>query len=65
MSGETGPAPEPLRAAARELAEIGVVIRDAAVHATAALTDGAALRALPSAPSARQPAEGALGVNAT
>ncbi|MFI6787426.1 hypothetical protein ACIBG4_08860 [Nonomuraea sp. NPDC050383] len=60
MSGETGPAPEPLRAAARELADIGVVIRDAAVHATAALTDGAALRALPSAPSAGCRAHGAL-----
>ncbi|GGO60874.1 hypothetical protein [Nonomuraea cavernae] len=52
MSGETGPAAGSLRAAARELVDIGVMIREASVHATAALTDGALLRALPHAPSA-------------
>ena len=53
-SGPPGgdPAAGPLRAAARELVEIGVTIREAAGHVTAALTDGALLRALPRAPSA-------------
>ncbi|MEU7856164.1 hypothetical protein [Nonomuraea sp. NPDC049141] len=58
MSGDPDPAaPEsglaagPLRDAARELVDIGVTIREAAAHTTAALTDGALLRALPHAPS--------------
>ncbi|GAA2887962.1 hypothetical protein GCM10010517_51860 [Streptosporangium fragile] len=40
-----------LRAAARELADIGVAIREASAHATAALTAGAVLGALPRAPA--------------
>ncbi|MEU8247846.1 hypothetical protein [Nonomuraea sp. NPDC048916] len=51
MSGETGPAAGSLRDAARELVDIGITIREAAVHTTAALTDGTLLRALPHAPS--------------
>ncbi|MCA2226014.1 hypothetical protein [Nonomuraea aurantiaca] len=54
------PAAGPLRAAARELVDIGVTIREAAGHATAALTDGALLRALPQAPSAGYLAHRAL-----
>ncbi|MEU4232310.1 hypothetical protein AB0F17_49125 [Nonomuraea sp. NPDC026600] len=50
-ASESGPAAGSLRAAARELVDIGVTIREAAVHTTAALTDGALLRALPHAPS--------------
>jgi hypothetical protein len=51
-AGEGGPdaAARLLRVAARELADIGVTIREASLHATAALTDGAVLRALPRAP---------------
>ncbi|GAA3126609.1 hypothetical protein GCM10010485_76450 [Streptosporangium carneum] len=41
-----------LRAAARELVDVGVAIHEAAAHATAALTDGATLGALPRAPLA-------------
>ncbi len=46
--GEQGAA---LRAAARDLVDIGVTIRETAAHVTAALTDGALLGALPRAPS--------------
>ncbi|TMR27902.1 hypothetical protein ETD85_37635 [Nonomuraea zeae] len=60
MSDPSGPVAEPLRAAARELVDIAVTIQDAAAHATAALTDGALLRALPQAPSAARPAYRAL-----
>lgn len=50
MSGETDPVAGQLRTAARELVDIGVMIQEAAVHATAALTDGAMLGALARAP---------------
>ncbi|MFC4529726.1 hypothetical protein [Sphaerisporangium dianthi] len=40
-----------LRAAARELADVGVTIRETSVHVTAALTDRAVLRGLRRAPS--------------
>ncbi|MBB2912467.1 hypothetical protein FHS43_003750 [Streptosporangium becharense] len=60
VSGTAGSAAGPLRAAARELADIGVAIQEAAAHATAALTDGALLRALPHAPVAGHPAYRAL-----
>jgi hypothetical protein len=40
-----------LRTAARELAEIGVLIQQTSAHATAALTDGAVLRAVRHAPT--------------
>ncbi|MEV7010022.1 hypothetical protein [Streptosporangium sp. NPDC051022] len=49
-----------LRAAARELVDIGVTIHEAAAHATAALTDGAVLGALPRAPVAGYPVQRAL-----
>ncbi|MGW0803407.1 hypothetical protein [Nonomuraea sp. NPDC002799] len=52
MSGKAEPAAESLRGAARELVDVAVTIQEAAAHATAALTDGALLRALPKAPSA-------------
>ncbi|GAA2300187.1 hypothetical protein GCM10010149_56510 [Nonomuraea roseoviolacea subsp. roseoviolacea] len=52
VGGEAGPGAESLREAARELVDLGVMIRGAAVHATAALTDAALLQALPHAPSA-------------
>ncbi|MEV0379472.1 hypothetical protein [Nonomuraea sp. NPDC050643] len=60
MSGKDDPATEPLRAAARDLVDIAITIQDAAAHATAALTDGALLRALPNAPSAAGPVYRAL-----
>ncbi|RAY10998.1 hypothetical protein DPM19_32320 [Actinomadura craniellae] len=44
-------AARPLRAAARELADVAVVLREASVHATAALADGSVLGALPRAPA--------------
>ncbi|QYC40259.1 hypothetical protein Nocox_13210 [Nonomuraea coxensis DSM 45129] len=56
----TDPAAGALRAAARELVDIALTIQDAAAHATAALADGALLRALPQAPSAAGPAYRAL-----
>ncbi len=59
-TGETGPAAGLLRTAARELVDIGVTLHEAAAHATAALTDGAALGALRRAPSAGYLAECAL-----
>ncbi|MBN6051008.1 hypothetical protein JYK22_03590 [Nonomuraea sp. RK-328] len=40
-----------MRGAARELVDIGVTIRRAALHATAALTDGVLLQAMPHAPA--------------
>ncbi|MFG1943986.1 hypothetical protein [Nonomuraea sp. NPDC048826] len=49
-----------LRGAARELVEVAVVIREAAEHATAALTDGALARALPRAPAEGRSVYGAL-----
>ncbi|MFD0663729.1 hypothetical protein [Thermocatellispora tengchongensis] len=51
---------EELRAAARELVEVAVTIREAAAHATAALTDPAVLAGLPRAPVAGLRAQGAL-----
>ncbi|MFD1541255.1 hypothetical protein [Nonomuraea guangzhouensis] len=51
VAPEIGLAAGSLRDAARELVDIGVTIREAEVHTTAALTDGALLRALPHAPS--------------
>ncbi|WP_212746207.1 hypothetical protein, partial [Nonomuraea sp. KC401] len=59
-SGRTGAAGASLREAARELVGIAVAIRQAGVHATAALTDGALLTALPHAPAAALPAHRAL-----
>ncbi|MEV4290840.1 hypothetical protein AB0K40_35470 [Nonomuraea bangladeshensis] len=56
----TGQDARQLRAAARELVDVALTIQDAAAHATAALTDGALLRALPHAPSAARPAYRAL-----
>lgn len=50
----------PLRAAARELVDVAVTVREAAAHATAALTDPALLRALPAAPAAGRSAYRAL-----
>ncbi|MBB6346992.1 hypothetical protein ACWGH8_22460 [Nonomuraea muscovyensis] len=52
VSGGAGTTAGRLRAAARELVDIGIVIRQAGSHTTAALTDGALLGALPYAPSA-------------
>ncbi|WP_283135225.1 hypothetical protein [Rhizohabitans arisaemae] len=52
MSEETDPAAGLLRDAAREVADIGVVIQEAARHATAALTDRAVLGSVSRAPSA-------------
>ncbi|GHH72705.1 hypothetical protein GCM10017673_28050 [Streptosporangium violaceochromogenes] len=52
MSEEPGPAAGLLRAAARELADIGITIQEAAAHTTAAITDRAVLGALPRAPAA-------------
>ncbi|MET8002112.1 hypothetical protein [Nonomuraea glycinis] len=49
-----------LREAARELVEVAVTIQETAAHATAALTDGALLRALPRRPAAARPAYRAL-----
>ncbi|MEV0625304.1 hypothetical protein [Nonomuraea wenchangensis] len=60
MTGQDDPDPGRLRAAARELVDVALTIQDAAAHATAALTDGALLRALPRAPSAARPAYRAL-----
>ncbi|MFF5209211.1 hypothetical protein [Streptosporangium sp. NPDC000396] len=60
MRGETGSVAGLLRTAARELVDVGVTIQEAAAHATAALTDGAALGALPRAPSAGYLAHRAL-----
>lgn len=60
MSGETDPVAGLLRAAARELVDIGVTIHEAATHTTAALTDGATLGALPRAPAAGCLAQRAL-----
>ncbi|MGW4423203.1 hypothetical protein [Streptosporangium sp. NPDC004631] len=60
MSGETDPVAGLLRAAARELVDIGVTIHEAAVHTTAALTDVATLGALPRAPAAGCLAQRAL-----
>ncbi|MDP9864807.1 MULTISPECIES: hypothetical protein [Streptosporangium] len=51
---------ELLRAAARELADIGTAVQEASVHATAALTDGAVLGALPRAPAEGYRAQRAL-----
>ncbi|MFG3441986.1 hypothetical protein ACGF0J_32475 [Nonomuraea sp. NPDC047897] len=52
VGGDGGVGAGPLRDAARELVDIGIAIRQAGVNATAALTDGALLGALPYAPSA-------------
>ncbi|MEO3803885.1 hypothetical protein [Nonomuraea sp. B1E8] len=52
VGGGAGAAGGPLRGAARELVDIAVTIRQAGVHATAALTDGTLLTALPHAPAA-------------
>ncbi|SDK68185.1 hypothetical protein SAMN05421874_11032 [Nonomuraea maritima] len=60
MTGKGDPAAESLRAAARELVDIATTIQDASGHATAALTDGALLRALPRAASAARLAYRAL-----
>ncbi|MEV8636700.1 hypothetical protein AB0395_34165 [Streptosporangium sp. NPDC051023] len=60
MSGEKDGDAALLRAAARELADIGVMIREASVHATAALTEGAALGAVARAPAAGCLAQRAL-----
>lgn len=49
-----------LRAAARELVDIAILIQDAAAHTTAALTDTALLRALPHASATGRPAYRAL-----
>ncbi|WP_034516047.1 hypothetical protein [Actinomadura rifamycini] len=61
MTAETAPATAAeLRRAARELAETAVAVREASAHATAALTGGGALAALPRAPVAAARAEHAL-----
>jgi hypothetical protein len=60
VGAESDAAAKLLRTAARELADIGVAIQEAAVHATAALTDGAVLRAMPRAPAGGYRAQRAL-----
>ncbi|OUC96349.1 hypothetical protein CA984_15370 [Streptosporangium minutum] len=57
---ESAAAAQLLRTAARELSEIGVAIQEASVHATAALTDGTVLGALPYAPAEGYRAQRAL-----
>lgn len=60
MSGAGDSAAGALRGAARELVDVAVTIQETAAHATAALTDGALLRALPRTPAAARPAYFAL-----
>lgn len=60
LDGDDRSALLPLRAAARELAEIATTLREASVHATAALADGAVRGALPRAPAAGLQAQQAV-----